>query len=259
MIKKTKNFQKILMKTDLLILCATLSEIGGFISHFPSVSKKLFPSGPVLFSGEKEGKNYDLLISGPGVFNTVHALTAYLEHSSCSIILHTGIAGVFKEAGLNIGDLAVASDEQYIHTGVAVADKAFLNAALPFELIDSVPSTREGRYYFDSDLTDRFYKYLFHNVSNDLSVKVAKGAFITVSTITGTQDMAGRIYSAFSPVMESMEGAAAAHVAALYNVPVIEFRAVSNFVGERDKTKWDIDKAVRQIENALANCLPEFL
>ncbi len=50
--------------------------------------------------------------------------------------------------------------------------------------------------------------------------------------------------------MEAMEGAAALHVATLYHVPIIEIRAASNFVGERDKDKWDFPLAcdrVRQI------------
>jgi futalosine hydrolase len=50
--------------------------------------------------------------------------------------------------------------------------------------------------------------------------------------------------------MESMEGAAAFHVAALYDVPIIEIRAASNFVGDRDKDRWDFAVAcerVRQI------------
>jgi futalosine hydrolase len=43
--------------------------------------------------------------------------------------------------------------------------------------------------------------------------------------------------------MESMEGAAAAHVAGLYQVPMAEIRAASNRVGDRDKTRWDIRTA----------------
>ena len=48
--------------------------------------------------------------------------------------------------------------------------------------------------------------------------------------------------------MESMEGAASAHVAMLYNIPILEIRAASNFTGEKDKSKWDIDKSARQLK-----------
>jgi futalosine hydrolase len=66
---------------------------------------------------------------------------------------------------------------------------------------------------------------------------VEKGPFVTVSAITGSFEKAAALSAAFSPVMESMEGAAAAHVAALYQVPMVEIRAASNRVGDRDKTR----------------------
>jgi futalosine hydrolase len=114
-----------------------------------------------------------------------------------------------------------------------------------------MPSTRKGRYEFDPALVDRFYEHLSPILSKK-SILVAKGRFITVSAITSSQIMASRIYSAFSsPLMEAMEGAAAAHIAALYKIPIIEIRAASNFVGERDKTKWEINKAVRHIAEML--------
>ena len=241
------------MRTDQLILCATLPEVEGFMTLFPPDSKRVFPSGASVYSGKKGKKSYKLLISGPGVFNTAHALTAYLEHSSCSMILHTGIAGVFKESGLLIGDIALAYSEQYIHTGLTT--DSVLNEALPFELINSMPSTRKGRYEFEPALVDGFYEHLTPILSKK-SIQVAKGHFITVSAITSSQLLASRIHSVFSsPLMEAMEGAAAAHIAALYKIPIIEIRAASNFVGERDKTKWDIDTAVKHITEILIAAL----
>jgi len=78
-------------------------------------------------------------------------------------------------------------------------------------------------------------------------INIIKGPFITVSSITSSFKQADRLYATFSPVMESMEGAACAHTAALYSIPMIEIRSASNFVGERDKSKWDIDLAVKQL------------
>jgi futalosine hydrolase len=48
-------------------------------------------------------------------------------------------------------------------------------------------------------------------------------------------------------VMEAMEGAACAHIAKLYDIPMIEVRSGSNFVGERNKSKWDVDLAAKQL------------
>ena len=81
---------------------------------------------------------------------------------------------------------------------------------------------------------------------------MVKGPFITVSTLTSSFDQAGRLHAALSPVMEAMEGAASAHIAALYKVPFIEVRAASNFTGERDKGKWDVEMAAKHLGEACA-------
>ena len=43
---------------------------------------------------------------------------------------------------------------------------------------------------------------------------------------------------------ESMEGAAAAHICALYGVPFLEVRGISNLVGDRDRAAWQVRRAV---------------
>ena len=237
------------MNPDLLITSATLPEISFFLSAHPPDSKKKTLTGLIIFSGKLDHKAYDLVITGPGVFNTAHALTVYLEESTPGLILQTGIAGVFRETGLSIGDVAIALEEHYIHTGIAT-DTPF-NAPLPFDLIESSPESREGRYPFDSGLVETCYKKLSQEFVNK-KIRAAKGPFITVSTLTSSFKQANLLYSAFAPVMEAMEGAASAHIATLYKIPMIEIRAASNFAGERDKTKWDMGKAAEHLGIACA-------
>lgn len=47
----------------------------------------------------------------------------------------------------------------------------------------------------------------------------------------GSKGQVQKIFSAFSPAMEAMEGAVVAHVAAIYQTPLIEIRVASNQVG----------------------------
>ena len=55
--------------------------------------------------------------------------------------------------------------------------------------------------------------------------------------------------------VESMEGAAIVHVALLEDKPVGEIRAISNEVGERDRSKWRIRDAARAAQEALLSWL----
>jgi futalosine hydrolase len=55
----------------------------------------------------------------------------------------------------------------------------------------------------------------------------------------------------FSPEIESMEGAALHFVALHQNIPFIQMRSISNWVGERDKSKWKIKEAISNLNNEL--------
>ncbi|MBU0465206.1 MAG: futalosine hydrolase, partial [Proteobacteria bacterium] len=178
------------------------------------------------------------------VFNAAHALTAYLEQTSPALVLLTGIAGIFRQTGGNIGDVAIATREHYIHTGIQT--DGLENAPLPFDLIDANPLTRKGIYLFEQDRVDHCHEILSRSVLSN-KVNIIKGPFITVSSITSSFKQADSLYSAFSPVMEAMEGAACAHIALHYDIPIIEVRSASNYVGERDKSKWDIELAAKQL------------
>jgi futalosine hydrolase len=236
------------MSPDLLIVCATIHEMDFFLSAHPPGSKKTTRTGLTVFSGKSHHKSYDLMITGPGGFNTAHALTVYLEQSSPDLIVQTGIAGIFKETGFNIGDVAIATTEQDIHVGVGT--DSIKNDPLPFDLIETVPLSREGRYSFDENMVQSYYEGLFKELAPK-KIGLTKGPFITVSTLTSSFRQARLLFNAFSPVMEAMEGAASTHISALYKVPIIEIRAGSNFVGERDKTKWDMEKAVKNLGSVI--------
>jgi len=227
-----------------LILCATRFELARFLDQCTGLVRRKTPPGLTLYSGILDHIPFDCMISGPGVFNTVHGLTVYLEGSRPSLVLDTGIAGVFPCSGLVCSDIGIAVQEQYIHTGVGCNTPDF--SPLPFDLIENRPLTRQGIYPVDSGLLDIYHGLLTRNVP----AAVVRGNFITVSSITASPNQAQKIYNRFSPVMEAMEGAAALHVAGLYDVPIIEIRAASNFVGERNRDKWDFPLAcerVRQI------------
>jgi len=52
--------------------------------------------------------------------------------------------------------------------------------------------------------------------------------------------------------VEAMEGFAVLRACALAGIPAVELRAISNQIGEPDRSRWDIDAALA----ALANTLP---
>ena len=62
-----------------------------------------------------------------------------------------------------------------------------------------------------------------------------------------------------SPVVESMEGAAFHYVCLQEQIPFMQVRAISNYIGERDKTKWNMPGAIYNLNEKLISLINELL
>ena len=56
----------------------------------------------------------------------------------------------------------------------------------------------------------------------------------------------------YDGLCENMEGAAVARVCEEYNLPLLEMRTISNFVEERDLTRWKLHEACDEAGKAAA-------
>ena len=75
-------------------------------------------------------------------------------------------------------------------------------------------------------------------------------------------EMKSSDYSGFQrndhPVIESMEGAALHYVCLMENVPFIQIRAVSNELGERDKSRWKLKESMAALHGSLVSMIQKF-
>jgi len=78
------------------------------------------------------------------------------------------------------------------------------------------------------------------------------GPVLTVSTVTGTEERAAALVARHRPLAEAMEGAGVWAAAEPYGLPVLEVRAVSNAVGRRDRSGWDVPAALAALSRASA-------
>lgn len=70
------------------------------------------------------------------------------------------------------------------------------------------------------------------------------GTILTVNTATGTDERAAELTARHpQAVGEAMEGYGVAASAALFDLPFAEVRAVSNFIGKRDRDAWELGLA----------------
>jgi futalosine hydrolase len=162
--------------------------------------------------------------TGVGPVNAAHAVTVFLTHTGAGAIVVCGVGGAYPAAGLHIGDVVCAATECYGDLG-ATSPSGFLDMkALGFPVVES-PTP------------------LFNELPMQLFPVERRVPFVTVSSCTGTDVAAREIEARTAGAVESMEGAAVAHVAHIHGVPVGEVRCISNIVTNRDTRTWKLTEA----------------
>jgi futalosine hydrolase len=80
---------------------------------------------------------------------------------------------------------------------------------------------------------------------------------VTVNRVLSESASIAWIKERYGPDVVNMEGAAFFYVCRLFGVPFISVRAVSDFVGPRDKASWDIQGALVSLNEAVVRGLSD--
>jgi futalosine hydrolase len=157
-------------------------------------------------------------------------------------VINAGIAGGFR-GRIEIGDLAVADASTY-------ADLGARTEAGPLTL-------REMGIAQDSSLAIGLDQQTIARVART-SGRVVTGELLTLSCMTGTEPDADELARRFPrAIAEAMEGFGA--VAAASDDPagpfVMEIRSISNLVGRRDRSTWNIPLAFDALADAVSAVL----
>ena len=172
-----------------------------------------------------------IVCTGVGPVNAAHAVTLSLASQPRAIVV-CGVGGAYPSSGLNAGDVVCAETECYGDLG-ATSPSGFLDMkALGFPVVRSaVP--------------------LFNELPMQVFPVERRARFVTMSTCTGTDRDARAIEARTGGAVESMEGAAVAHVAHLHGIPAGEVRGISNLVTNRDTSAWRLEEAAAAAQEAV--------
>lgn len=200
------------------------------------LSKGFLYDNPVIFSH-----------CGIGKVNAAHSTTILLENEKIDLLIHFGIAGAYTTA--EVGDIAVAKSENYGEEGVMTCEGWRSMEFLGFPLL------KNRNDFFNTFRTDRKLCKLAVIASKNCGLNVFSGNFITVSQCSGTSVGGEIIRKRFNGLCENMEGAAVAHICAIYGIPMIEVRGISNMVEDRDIKKWNIPLAVSNCNKVVSELI----
>ena len=226
-------------KPNLLLLSATEIE-SGTIQGALKDAKITQQAGKTVIAGNFWGWRCTLLHTGIGTVNAAHALTCQLEQQLPDLVIQFGIGGAYVPTGLPIRSVVLATEEVYGDVGVVTPEGWKPVDEIGIPLVHGDPP-RFNRFPLDPQLVATAAEIC----------GVRSGTFVTVSQCSGVQAVGDALHSRFNALCESMEGAAAAHICTLYNVPFLEVRGISNLVEDRQPARWDIPGAADAAQSTL--------
>lgn len=217
------------MGKNILVAAATAKEINPFIQ---SIRK-----------GRLSKNNIDVLISGIGLTASTYHFTKQLRLKKYDLVIQAGVAGSFDRKIPPGAVVAIKQD--------AIADQ-------------SVIELEKLRTLFDLNLVPQdqhpYKKGWLKNPNNETlkktKLKTVKG--ISVNQISTSKQIIRFYRDVFDPATESMEGAALHYVCLMEKVPFVQIRAISNYIGERNKKKWDMNKSIANLNVALLTLINNY-
>lgn len=183
----------------------------------------------------RRGKGWVWLESGIGKANTAMTLAAYAQRHKVERAVLFGIAGAYEESGLDLGDVALASEE--VQADLGVKDGGMKGMGFPTLTVEG-PRHFHNRFPLDKALSSDLAKRL------DVPLK----RFLTRDLVCETLAEARALAKKWEADLENMEGAAFAQACLWLGIQGAELRAVSNLAGIRDKTQWRVRLAVEALE-----------
>ncbi len=193
---------------------------------------------------ESKELNITFNYSGVGLLASSVSLTKIISEENPGLIIQAGIAGCF-DASISLGKVVIVNNEVVADQGVEEDGKWKDMFDLNLEKLNQPP-------YNNGTLPNPWLEE--YNL-----LKLAEMKGITINEITTGKKRIQQLLEKYNPVIESMEGAALHYVCRKWNIPFIQIRAFSNYVGERDKSRWQVKEAIFNLNQTLLQYIKKLI
>ncbi len=213
----------------LLVVAATFPEIKPLILSLGHSEAKEFSIKKIHY----HQLSIDILITGVGLMHTAYFMGKVLANNTYNLALQFGIAGSFRKEiapGMTVNvveevvaDLGAEDRENFLDVTelhLLPPDQFPYNTG---KLLNTTPDSAYGV----------------------AAIKKVKG--ISVNKVHGYQYSIDKTISKYQPDIESMEGAAFFYACLMEHVPFLQIRAISNYIEDRNKDRWNIPLAVENL------------
>lgn len=184
----------------------------------------------------------DILIAGIGIAATTFHFAKRLFAKKYDLAIQAGIAGTFNSK-FNLGQVVFVKADAFADSGIEENGKLQTLFETGFLNKNDFPYTN-GWLVNNNSLLEK----------NNIPIVKA----VTVNKITDNHLQNRFTKEKFSADIESMEGAAFHYISLQQKIEFLQIRAVSNFVGERDKTKWEMKGAIGNLNKELLALIKKY-
>ena len=185
----------------------------------------------------------DFLITGVGMTATAYSLMKRIAVRKYQLAINIGLAGSFRKE-IKIGETVAVVSDTFADLGAEDGDEFLSVFEIGLQQEDHFP-------FLNGKLkSDAHEKY-------PALKALKKVKAITVNTVHGNDDSIQKTIRKFHPDIESMEGAAFFYVCMMERVPYIQLRAISNHVERRNRSNWNIEVAIKSLNEAVTKLLNE--
>ena len=229
-------------QTDLLVCAATWMELRAWWPREEERSRLV--EGAMAYSPA-----LTFAVTGVGIPASLAFMVRLLQEARPARIWNIGIAGAYPNTGIHIGDIVVGASEVYGDIGFELPDEPGFQSLQdsPFgkSYVEPLRLHVEPEWTAPVPVTNAPRSYSVH-----------RGAGCTVNLCTGTERTGLLRKQRFHADFESMEGAAVAQAAQMWNIPVSEIRAISNIASTRDMQPDNIRLAIANLRDFLERQRP---
>lgn len=184
----------------------------------------------------------DFLITGIGQMHSCFSFTRKLQKTSYDLIIQAGICGSVS-LNYSLGELVQIVEDEIIDIGST--------SNLEFKPLNL------KRFNFEEDEHQNLKFIPQKTVTSKLLEGIKKGKGITSNTVHGDQFWTDYLHKNHPDSFESMEGSVSFFVGNQFYTPIIQIRAISNYVIQENHDKWEIEKAIYNLNHFLIELINE--
>lgn len=178
----------------------------------------------------------DVLLTGVGMTAAAFWLGKMLS-GKYDVALNFGLAGSFNK-DLPLGSIVNVVQEHFSELGAEDGEKFVLLKELGLDGISEVSN--------ESKIANKALE----------TIPIVCG--ITVNKVHGNEKSIESVFNQFHPNVESMEGGAFLFSCKHEKIPCAEIRCISNFVERRNRTKWNVPLAIKNLNRKAMDILDAF-